>query len=195
MKKRKNTVITWIVMIILAAAIVAAYFVISSRKNADNYEAEAEKTEVDRLLERDLDSSYPATAREVVKFYSRILKCYYNEELTQEQLEGLLDQMRRLYDAEFLAANPRETNLEELQEEIRDFAARKCTITSYQVEQAANVVTWTDEGKEYARMIAAYTELEDKHHLKVYEEFILRKDDAGKWKILGWRLADENDMN
>lgn len=193
--KRKSTVVTWIVMLALAVAIVAVYFWVSSRKNEENYENTASQTEVDKLLEKDLDSAYPATAREVVKLYSRILKCYYNEELTQEQLEGLLDQMRRLYDEEFLAENPRETNLEELQEEIRDFAARKCTIASYQVEQAANIVTWTDEGKEYARLIACYAELEDNHYLNVYEEFILRKDDAGKWKILGWRLADENDMN
>ncbi len=196
MKKKKNTVITIIVMLILAAIIVGGYFLISARKNAENYEGSKEKNEVDNLLEKNLDSSYPVTAREVVKFYSRILKCYYNETLSEQQLGGLLDQMRKLFDEELLAENPRDTHLADLQEEIRDFAARKCTITSYQVEQAGNIITWTDEEKNYARVIASYTqfEKEENHYLKVYEEFILRKDDSGKWKILGWQLADAEDM-
>ncbi|MDE7060570.1 MAG: hypothetical protein K2O71_03115 [Lachnospiraceae bacterium] len=45
-------------------------------------------------------------------------------------------------------------------------------------------------------MIASYTQYlqKDRKYLKVYEEFILRKDDAGKWKILGWYLTDEDAM-
>ncbi|MDE7327924.1 MAG: hypothetical protein K2N63_16880 [Lachnospiraceae bacterium] len=191
--KKKSTIITVIVMLLVGAAIVAAYFIVSARKNKENYEG-GNRTEVDILLEKDLDKSYPLTSREVVKFYSRILKCYYNKKLTQEQLEDLLDQMRKLFDEEFLAENPRDSHLMELQEEISDFAARKCQITSYQVEQNGNIVTWTDEGKEYARVIASYTEKEDRHYLKVYEEFILRKDSGGKWKILGWYLTDADAM-
>lgn len=194
MKKKKNTVITVIVMIVVAAVIVGGYFFISARKNADNYEGGKDKTEVDSLLEKNLDTGYPVTAREVVKFYSRILKCYYNEALTEERLGGLLDQMRRLFDDELLVENPRETHLADLKEEINDFAARKCTITSYQVEQAGNIITWSDEEKDYSRVIASYTEKEDNDYLKVYEEFILRKDASGRWKILGWRLTDKDAM-
>ena len=191
--KKKSTVITVIVMLLVAAAIVAGYFIISARKNKENYEG-GERTELDILLEKDLDKSYPLTSREVIKFYSRILKCYYNEELTEEQLGGLLDQMRGLFDEEFLAQNPRDTHLSELEEEIRDLAARKCKITSYQVQQSGNIVTWTDEEKEYARVIASYTQQEDRKYFKVYEEFILRKDENGKWKILGWYLTDADAM-
>ena len=191
--KKKSTVITVIVMLLVAAAIVAGYFIISARKNKENYEG-GERTELDILLEKDLDKSYPLTSREVIKFYSRILKCYYNEELTEEQLGGLLDKMRGLFDEEFLAQNPRDTHLSELEEEIGDFAARKCKITSYQVQQSGNIVTWTDEEKEYARVIASYTQQEDRKYFKVYEEFILRKDENGKWKILGWYLTDADAM-
>ena len=80
--KKKSTVITVIVMLLVAAEIVAGYFIISARKNNENYEG-GERTELDILLEKDLDKSYPLTSREVIKFYSRILKCYYNEELTE----------------------------------------------------------------------------------------------------------------
>lgn len=194
MKKNKSTIVTILVMLVVAGAIVGGYFFVSAKRNADNYEGKKEKTEVDILLGKDLDSSYPLTAREVVKFYSRILKCYYNEALTEKQLGGLLDQMRKLFDDELLAENPRETQLAELQEEIKDFASRDCTVTSYQVGQAGNVVTWSNEGRDYSRVVASYTEKEDRQFLKVYEEFILRKDESGKWKILGWQQTDADAM-
>lgn len=194
--RKKSTVITIIVMLLVAGAIVAGYFIVSQKRNKENYEG-GERGEVDILLEKDLDSSYPLTSREVVKFYSRILKCYYNEELTQAQLEGLLDQMRLLFDREFLEENPRDSHLAELQEEIKRFAEDQCTITSYQVQQNSNIVTWTDEGRDYARVVVSYTQYiqkKEKTFLRVYEEFILRKDEAGKWKILGWYLSDEDAM-
>jgi len=193
--KKKGTVITIIVMLLVAAGIVAGYFFISAKKNKENYDG-GKRTEVDTLLEKNLENNYPLTSREVVKFYSRILKCYYNEALTDEQVGELLDQMRGLFDEEFLAENPRDSHLEELKEEIADFAARSCTITSYQVQDNRNIVTWKDEEKEYARVIVSYTQYlqKDRKYLKVYEEFILRKDDAGKWKILGWYLTDEDAM-
>lgn len=194
MGKRKKTWITWAVMVVIAVAAVVGYFVISSKKNDDNYEPEAVQTEVSKLLEKNLDSAYPVTPREVVKLYSRIMKCFYNEELETEQMEGLTDQLRRLFDAQLLAANPREEHLTELQEEIRSYAAHKRTVTSYQVEASNNVVEWTLDGQEFARLIAAYTEKEDTQYLKVYEEFVLRKDADGKWKIVGWKLANEEDM-
>ena len=62
------------------------------------------------------------------------------------------------------------------------------------MQQSGNIVTWTDEEKEYARVIASYTQQEDRKYFKVYEEFILRKDENGKWKILGWYLTDADAM-
>ncbi len=65
---------------------------------------------------------------------------------------------------------------------------------SYQIENAENMVSWTMEEQEYARLFASYTQQEERNYKKVYEEFILRKNTEGRWKILGWRLADGEDM-
>ena len=171
MKKKKNTVVTVIVMIILGAGILAGYFFLLQKKDSENYESD-EQDEFEKLLLRDLDESYPATPREVVKLYSRMMKCYYSSGIREEKVEAM----------------------PELKEEIADYAANNRTITSYLVESAGNIVTWTSEEREYARVIANYTYKEDTQYYKVYEEFILRRDAAQKWKILGWRLAEEEDM-
>ena len=194
MKKKKNTAVTVIVMIILAAGIIAGYFFVLQKKDSENYENGAQD-EIEKLLLRDLDTSYPATAREVVKLYSRMMKCYYNGGMPEEKVEAMAAQMRRLFDEELLEANPADVYMPELKEEIADYAANNRTITSYQVESAGNVVTWTSEEREYARLFANYTYKEDTQYYKVYEEFVLRRDSAQKWKILGWRLAEKEDMD
>ena len=194
MKKKKSTVITVIIMILLAVGVVIGYFYVSDRRSKESEERESVQTEIEKLLEKNLNTSYPATPREVVKVYSRMMKCFYNEERTEDQVEQMLVKLRLLYDAELLQENTYNAQLEELWEEIKEYKACKRTIISYQIEKAGDMITWTDEERDYARLIAYYTQKEDTEYLKVYEEFILRKDTEGRWKILSWRLADGEDM-
>ncbi|MDE7298160.1 MAG: hypothetical protein K2N94_04945 [Lachnospiraceae bacterium] len=194
MRNRKNTVITVVFMIILAAGIIAGYFFLVRGKDSENYEGQGMQDEAEKLLLRDLDTSYPATPREVVKLYSRMMKCYYNGGLKEEKIEAMAAQMRKLFDEELLEANPNDVYMPDLKDEIEDYAANKRTITSYQVETANNVVTWTSEEREYARLVVNYTYKEDQQYFKVYEEFVLRRDETERWRILGWRLAEKEDM-
>ena len=69
---------------------------------------EKDLTEVEKVMVRKLDENYPKTPREVVKFYNRIISCYYGEELTEEQLNKLVDQMMCLLDEDLLIVNPRD---------------------------------------------------------------------------------------
>ena len=194
MKKKKNIAVTWIVMFVLVAAIVGVFFFLSKRKNSENYESESAQTEAAKLLEKDLELSYPATPREVIKFYCRIVKCLYSQEVKEEQSGQLEDKLRLLYDKEFLEETPFDEYKMLLQAEITEFKEGQRSITSYQVASAKNVDTWTDDEQEYARLVASFTYKEKTQFFKVYEEFALRRDDSGKWKILGWRLAEEEDM-
>lgn len=195
MRRKTKSILTWIILLAIAVGIIVAYFILSSRKNEANYEAEKEVTEVTRLLDKNLDTAYPATPREVVKLYSRIMKCLYDQPIEAKQLAALTDQLRLLFDEELLGANPREQHIELLQAEIAEYAAAKRTVMSYQVESANNVVLWEYEQNEYARLVASYTEKEELSYLKVFEEFVLRKNDKGRWKIVGWKLTDKIDID
>ena len=65
-----------------------------------------ELTEIQKLITKNLDTNYPATPREVVKYYNRILECFYDDTYTDDELESLADQARKLLDDELLENNP-----------------------------------------------------------------------------------------
>ena len=49
-----------------------------------NVTTEKELTDIEKVLVKDLKRDYPKTPREVVKFYNRIIKCYYGETLSEK---------------------------------------------------------------------------------------------------------------
>lgn len=163
--------------------------VIRSKKNSD-----IQQSEIQKLLEKEINESYPATPREVVKLYSRYTKCIYNEKLSDDEISKLAEKVQMLYDAELLQNNPFDEYLYDLKLDISEYHSSERRITSYSVDSGDNVVTWTDDGKEYARLVASYTLREDSAYNKTFEEFLLRKDEENRWKILGFRLTDSEDL-
>jgi len=50
---------------------------------------EAVMSEIDTALSRNLENNYPSTPKEVVKYYNDLMKCFYNEDCTEEELQEL----------------------------------------------------------------------------------------------------------
>ena len=101
-----------IIAIACICAICAGFFFFSE----DNKEKEKNLTEIEKVIVKDLKNNYPKTPREVVKYYNRIVKCYYGDTPTDEQLEDLVDQMICIMDEDLLLANPRDVYYEEYRE-------------------------------------------------------------------------------
>ena len=76
-KKAQNPIVVTLVMIALAVFIVGGFF-LARNIGEKKLEARNSKTEVEKLMELDLDENYPGTAREVLKLNNRIVKFYYN---------------------------------------------------------------------------------------------------------------------
>lgn len=152
---------------------------------------EKPNTEAQAILSKDIDRNYPATVREVVRFYSRILKCYHNEEISEEEFKSLVEMQRKLFDEEFLDINPMDTFTNNLAAEIDAAKARSYVMATYRVQKQSSVETWQDGENHFASIKASYT-MNDKEvgYTKTYEEFLLREDEKGRWKIVGWRLTD-----
>ena len=83
-----------VVIAVLCAGLCLGYYYYLVHRDSGKEEA---ITEADMIITQDLDDSYPKTARGVVKFYNRILKCYYSQDYTEEQLEKMTAQARKLY--------------------------------------------------------------------------------------------------
>lgn len=148
-------------------------------------------TEAQNILAKDVDRNYPATVREVVRLYSRISKCYYNETISEEEFQGLVEIQRTLFDEEFLENNPLDTFANNLQAEIDGAKAREYQIVTWWVQKQSSVKNWKDGENNFSSIIACYTMNEKgKGYTRTFEEFLLREDEKGRWKIVGWRLTD-----
>ena len=77
-----------IIGLILAVIILVFYYHISNTAKSKS-EEEVHPTMVQNVLMKDLERSYPPSPKEVLKYYSEITKCFYNEEYTEEELAGL----------------------------------------------------------------------------------------------------------
>lgn len=175
-------------IIAVAAAVglvIGGYYYFSVVRNPAAETGE-ELTEVQRVITKDMEENYPATPREVVKDYNRILNCLYNEEYTEKELYALGDQARLLFDEELLDNNPRDAYFDALTAELESYKEASKKIMSIDVCDSNDVDYQTVRGDECAYVRASYFMDENKSYSRANQMYVLRKDDDGKWKILGF---------
>lgn len=188
-KNMKNN----IVLIIIALIIVACFAYLSNRpKSAE--EKPAVLTAVQSVLARDMSTNYPPTPKEVLKYYSEITRCFYGETYTDEELLKLAEKSRELFDEELVANQTDEEYFQSLRSTIDSYKQEKRSISSYSVSSSANVEYYNYEGAQWAMLNCIYSMKTGKTIVPSQEEFLLRKDAEGRWKIFGWKLV-ENEEN
>ncbi len=193
-RSKKSSVKTVFVMCVLVCVIFGAFVYFANRENDDS-EIVAEQTEVEKLLSKDTTSEYPPTAREVIKLYSRVVKCIHGEEkLDEEQITSLGKLMLSLYSKELLEDNPQDEYFNKLLSEAKEYKNADREVISYAIDSGDNVIEWSDNGDNFSRILATFTLREGTAYNKTCEEFILIQNEKGQWKILGWKLADKEDM-
>lgn len=195
MKKKNGTAGTVLFMIVVVAAITAAFMFITRGKESEKLEADVARTEVETLTEKNLAVAYPQTPREVVKLYGRITKCLYNTELTDDEMKDLIGQLRYLYSDELLENNTEISMIAFTSSEKESFTAEKKEIFGYTVDSASKIRYLNDKGGERAVINMYFTTKTGSRFDRSYEEFVLRKDSEGRWKILGWRETEETDVS
>ena len=171
------------IAIVIVGLVVGGYYY-ATHRGPNSEENSVELTEVQKVIAKDLSSNYPATPREVVKLYNRILQCFYNESYSEEELYELGDQARMLFDEELLDNNPRDDYFEALKADIDEYKNASKTIKSANVCDSNDIVYKTIDGDECAYVSTSYFINEDKQYDYTYQTSVLRKDDAGEWKIL-----------
>lgn len=184
-ERRNKTLIVVIGTIVL----IALYFFFTNRDNK-KVEQVALTEQVQKVISTDFEMDYPSTPREVIIQLNEIFDCYYKNDLDDKTLEKVMAQERILFDQELLEANSFDTQLEGLKEEILDYQKSKRKMVGSSVAKSSTVKYWSDAGRDYAGIIASYTS-KDNEVTKTYERYILRKDDQGKWRILGWELISK----
>ena len=186
MTKKRGGVI---LLIIIAVLIIGAFAVVAYRTPKTAEEA-TEVTELAELMSKNIAANYPATPREVLKLYNRYMLCLYGvegSELTDDEVRALGRKMRELYDEELLAANLEETHLQNLLQEIVAFRNDEKVMIQANVCDS-NEVDYIDvDGASGALLEASYfVKKGSKEFSRTYQQFLLRKDANGNWKILGF---------
>lgn len=184
-----------IAIICMVSLIVGYYTYLSRRNDATSSQDNVELSEVQAIISKNFVKDYPATPRAVVKWYNRIITAYYSEEYTQGELEKMADQARMLMDDELLQYNPKDTYLASLSLEIEDYRNRSRTIVSSSVSDSNEVQYKKVNGNDCAFLSTYYFTREGSSYDRTYEDFCLRKDANGNWKILTWRLSTEDEIN
>ena len=152
-------------------------------------------SEVDTALSRDLDNDYPATPKEVIKYYNDLMKCFYNEECTAEELQDLGRKSLQLFDEELQENNDEDTYLIRLQGEVQNYKDSKRKITSVSLAPSTNVDYYSVDGYSFARIYCGYTMTENGKKTSTVMVYLLRMDDSRRWKIYGWETADQLNSN
>ena len=183
-----------VVVVILAAMIVGYYYYLSNRNATQDKDTKKDvATEYTALISRDLDKNYPKTPRATVKLYNRIVTEYYASSHNDEEIEGLASQAYKLLDSDLQDKNPKEQFMKSVKADVQDWKNRKASIRESKVCSSNDVTYSVVEGSDCAYVYSYYFVKENGNFSRTYQEFCLRKDKSGNWKILTWRVIDEAD--
>ncbi len=186
MKKSGNSNVKSIIIILVFVAILLACFYRLTNKEREQQAENPKLTAVQEVLLRNLESNYPPTPKEVVKYYAEITQCFYNEEYTDSELEQLADKADQLYDTDLAEHNNWGEYIISLRKDISEFKEEAITISTYYVSASTDVDRFEDDGFEFARLHCIFTLKQGNYKQDVDIVFLLRKDAEGHWKIYGW---------
>ncbi len=189
MKKTGIVIIALVVII----GICGAFYAVNENSKKES-QKEASLTEIQKITTKDLDSNYPQTPREVVKFYNKIVDSYYKDQYTDDELDALADQALKLFDDELVQNNPKDSYKTSIVADVKNYKDQGKTIAQTDVCDSNDVKYVTDNGDSIAYVTASYFIKQDNSYSKTYQEYVLRKDSEGRWKILTfYKIASDSD--
>ncbi|MBQ4057802.1 MAG: hypothetical protein IJD40_02590 [Lachnospiraceae bacterium] len=191
---KKGTKAFTLVVFIVALLALGLYIYVTNEAAGKQDVTPTSEKEI--LLNYDMVENYPKTVRETVKMHCRYLKYIYNEgfskDFTEDDLFVMNQRIRQLFDEELLEINSADEQLRNLKKEMDLYQTNKQKIVSYTLAEASQIEYNTDKGNEYAKMRVTIAMRIDGASFSVDEEYILRKDADGKWKILGWQAIKQD---
>ena len=186
---KKSTISTVLFMLLVGVILLGSYkYMLSDNKIKSK---ENEKTQIQHMIDINLEEDYPKTPREVVKLYSKMMVHFYDLDAEESDVLLLAKQSRKLLDAKLLENNPTKEYLSAFKKELEEYKNNKLYIKKFQVESHDEVVYFEEKGEKYAKVKAVYYMSENYHEVRTNQEYLLRQDKNDKWHIMGWSLVDD----
>ncbi|MBO6137281.1 MAG: hypothetical protein J6O71_01580 [Lachnospiraceae bacterium] len=186
MKISSDNVKKILLLLIVAAVFVVIFYRVANRPRQAE---EGKLSQVQNVLQRDLDYNYPPSPREVVRYYAELSQCLYLADISDKEIEDIGIQMRELFDSELKDNQPQSDYLNNLKVDVAMFREEQRKVISFTISSSTDVeFSETDKG-DLATLYCMFTMQKGNQNYSDNEHFILRKDERGHWKILGWQPA------
>lgn len=195
MEKKTRRNYNWLILLIILLVIgIIIWFVIKAVQEEDKSDESVTSQNLNtsvssELLAKDYVMDYPPTPKEVVKYYAEMTQVLYNGECIEEEIELLAYNMLLLCDIEFVDYQVTEEYLVALKTEIDAYRENNWRISSYALSSSEDVVYYENEGDEYAQLFCSLSIQKGEDTASINQSYILRKDEEGRYKILGWQTA------
>ncbi|MBQ8955753.1 MAG: hypothetical protein IJ075_02180 [Lachnospiraceae bacterium] len=187
--KKNNTKNTIIGLVILAIVVLVIFILaVNTPKEAPE---SVKITAATKQLAKNYETDYPSTPRSVVTEYAEITRCFYASDTEESQIKDLATQMRQLFDDELVANQSFDDFYDSLISEIAVYRDKNKVVSSYSVSSSTDVKYAQNEYGSLATLYLSMNVREDGNINKIREQFVLRQDDAGHWKIYGWVPAND----
>ncbi len=186
----KSAILKSIVLLALGAVvIVGLYFMfVGTKKNPG--EEQYNLTAVDEITTTNLEKNYPANPRKVVDLYANIMKVLYKEEYTDGQQDKIFEVLQGIMDDELLAGQS--DFKKSIKNEVAERKKGDYSISNYIVQNSEPEVL-NVSGKKMCNVECLFSLRKGSTGtIANYYQFILRQDEEGRWKILGWQVK-QND--
>ncbi|MBO6016035.1 MAG: hypothetical protein J6P60_05565 [Lachnospiraceae bacterium] len=183
-----------IILLAVLVVMMVGYYHYLSNKRATSVKEETRSeyeimTPVQEVLSRNLETNYPPTPREVVRYFSEISQCFYNEDYSEEQLYQMAMKIREIYDDELVANQTEEDYLIQLKADIAEYKEKNRTIAGFSMSSTMDVEIYEMEGHEWAKLHCIYN-IKESVLINSDMLFLLRRDADGHYKIFGWQLQE-----
>lgn len=190
-KKKSKGTIGSIVIIFVALLVLGGYYLVNS-KDVLIDDIDEQTTFAQELLLRNLETNYPPSPKEVIRYYSDISQCFY-EDYSEEEIEALAKKSRELLDEQLYNEQTDEEYLNQLKEQINYFKEKGVTISSYALSPSVDVEYFNEDGYSFARLYCIYSLRDETKIVATEELFLLREDEEGHWKIFGFALTKDEE--
>ncbi|MBP9997009.1 MAG: hypothetical protein KBT19_07000 [Lachnospiraceae bacterium] len=177
----------FICLLVLILLVVGYYYYLSNRQIKAKHEANVKLTDAQELLLTNFEVNYPPTPKEVVKEYLEFTKVLHNSDLTDEDTEALAKKIQEIYDTELVNNKSEEDYLKDLKSELISFKNNDYSIVNYYTSSSTEVNYFETDGYDCASLYGTYNIRTSSGTQVLSNIFILRKDEAGRWKIYGWQ--------
>lgn len=180
---------------VICIALIVGYFYYLTSRNSAISNTREDISEVQAILDKDFVNDYPPTPRATVKWYNRIITALYSQDYSDEEFAAMASQIRCLLDDDLLELNPEDIYINSLERDVLDYRNRSKVIVNSEVCSTDEVEYKTIKGERVAYVSAYYFTREGSTYDRTYQDFCLRKDSDGNWKILTFKLSKKDDTN